>query len=248
MKTSTVIADASMLALSILFGAGSIVMFILLSSAPYFSMGWPDSYALPWNAALSLAFFVQHSGMVRRPVRARLAAFVPARYQGALYSIASGAVLALVVVLWQPSATEIYGLHGIARWAVQALSILAAATFVLSAVALRGSFDPLGIGPIRAHLRGRAAASGPFVLRGPYLWVRHPLYSCVLVLLWANPVMTADRLLLAILWTAWIVVGAMLEERDLVAEFGDAYRVYRGQVPMLIPWRGRHSTSHATSA
>jgi hypothetical protein len=43
---------------------------------------------------------------------------------------------------------------------------------------------------------------------------------------------------LDVLWTAWICVGAVLEEADLLADFGDAYRDYRRKVPMLIPWRG----------
>ena len=241
MRTSTTLADTSMLILSVLFGVGSIVMFVLLRSVHYLHMGWPDSYVLPWDALLSLAFFVQHSGMVRRPVRARLAAIVPARYQGALYSIASGAVLALVVVLWQPSETRLFELEGVPRWIALTLSILAAVAFVLSTVTLGRSFDPLGLGPIRAHLRGRADRPGDFVARGPYLWVRHPLYSCVLVLFWTNPAVSADQLLLSVMWTAWIVVGTALEERDLIAEFGEAYRAYQRQVPMLIPWRGRVS-------
>ncbi len=71
------------------------------------------------------------------------------------------------------------------------------------------------------------------------MWVRHPLYACILVLFWTNVDLTADLFLLSALWSAWIWVGAMLEERDLVAEFGDAYRAYQRQVPMFFPWRGR---------
>ena len=50
--------------------------------------------------------------------------------------------------------------------------------------------------------------------------------------------MMADGLLLSILWSGWIVAGTVLEERDLVADFGDVYRTYQQQVPMLVPWRG----------
>jgi protein-S-isoprenylcysteine O-methyltransferase Ste14 len=38
------------------------------------------------------------------------------------------------------------------------------------------------------------------------------------------------------LWTAWIVVGTVLEEADLEAELGETYRAYRRSVPMLLPW------------
>ena len=239
MTTATRAADGAMLTLSIVLGVGSVVMFAMMQSVHCVEMGWPDSLALAWDALLSLAFFLQHSGMVRRPVRARLNAVLPVRYQGALYSMASGIVLALVIVLWQRSGTPLVVLEGIPRWIAQSLSLLAVVTFVLAACSLRRSFDPLGLGPIRAHLRGQLDRVDDLVARGPYLWVRHPLYSCILVLFWTNPEMTADQLLLSVLWSVWIWVGTVLEERDLVAEFGESYRAYQRQVPMLIPWRGR---------
>jgi protein-S-isoprenylcysteine O-methyltransferase Ste14 len=239
LRTGEQAIDIAVLVLSALLGVGSIVLFATLSSVRWIDLGWSDPLALTWNALLSLAFFVQHSGMVRRPVRARLAQVWPARYQVAAYSIASGVVLALVVVFWQHSDTRLYVLGGVPRLVAQGLSLVAAIAFVLAIRSLRRSFDPLGLRPIRAHLRGQPDRQDDLVVRGPYLWVRHPLYSCILVLLWAQPAMTADQLLLASVWSAWIWVGAVLEERDLVAEFGDSYRAYQRQVPMLVPWRGR---------
>jgi protein-S-isoprenylcysteine O-methyltransferase Ste14 len=238
MRTSTRLTDYSMLTLSIVLGIGSVALFVALGSLHLVATHWPDSRVLAWDALLSAAFFLQHSGMVRRPVRARLAAAMPLRYQGAVYSVASGIALALVVILWQPSQAVAWTLHGPARGIATSVGLLAAGTFVFSAYTLGRSFDPLGLGPIRAHLRGRPYQPSVFVLRGPYLWVRHPLYSCVVVMFWSNAEMTGDHLLLAALWTIWIWVAAVLEERDLVAEFGDAYRSYQRQVPMLIPWRG----------
>jgi len=52
---------------------------------------------------------------------------------------------------------------------------------------------------------------------------------------WSHPVVSADRLLFNILWTGWVIVGTVLEERDMVAHFGDAYREYQAKVPMLLP-------------
>ncbi len=37
--------------------------------------------------------------------------------------------------------------------------------------------------------------------------------------------------------TAYIFLGATLEERDLVRVFGGEYRAYRKRVAMLTPWR-----------
>ncbi len=229
--------DYLVLALAVVFGVGSVALFAWESRPTFVALGLSLPRALAWDALLSFAFFVQHSGMVRRSFRARITAIVPRRYDGAVYAISSGVVLTLVAVLWQPTGRHLLVLDGAARWIASACALAAVAVFAYSAYVLR-PFDPLGLGAIRANLRHRRSRPSAFVVRGPYRAVRHPLYSCVLVLFWADADLTADRLLLDVLWTAWVVVGATLEERDLIAEFGDAYREYRRRVPMLIPWRG----------
>ena len=237
MNRSTRLIDYSMMALATVFGVGSIVLLLAMGSFTFVRLGWTESTLLGWDAALSIAFFVQHSVMVRRSFRTRLATVVPQRHVGAVYAIASGVVLAVVAVFWQRSENHLLVLQGISLWNARVCAVAALAVFIWSARAFR-SFDPLGLGPIKAHLRGRPAESPRFVARGPSRWVRHPLYACIIVLIWCAPDLTADRLLFNVLWTGWIWLGAMLEERDLLREFGDAYRDYRRKVPMLIPWRG----------
>jgi protein-S-isoprenylcysteine O-methyltransferase Ste14 len=237
MNRATKLLDHTMIVLAVTFGVGWLGLLAATDSLTFIRLNFSEAGVLFWDAVLSFAFFLQHSGMVRRPFRARLATVIAPRYQGAVYAIASGIVLTLVVVLWQRSQTHLLVLHGSLLWIARACSFLAVMIFAWSARALR-SFDPLGLGPIRAHLGGRPERPSSFVVRGPYRWVRHPLYSCVIVLIWSNPAPTADRLLFNVLWTAWIWVGAVLEETDLVIDLGDSYRDYRRKVPMLIPWRG----------
>jgi protein-S-isoprenylcysteine O-methyltransferase Ste14 len=47
--------------------------------------------------------------------------------------------------------------------------------------------------------------------------------------------MTSSLLALYLALTVYIVVGSRLEERRLLAEFGQAYGDYRAVVPALIP-------------
>lgn len=230
------IVDYIFILLAILLGVGSVILLAMSESIHIVNFNWSEQNILLWDAFLSLLFFAQHSIMVRKFFRRRVQKFFPELYYGAIYAIASGIALAIVVLFWQRSQTAILILQGIPKLIVTICNLAGVLVFIVGASSLR-PFDPLGIGPIRAHVRERQYKPGPFVIRGPYKWVRHPLYLGVLIMFWSNPNLTADRLLFLILWTGWIIVATYLEERDLISEFGDVYRQYKKTVPMLIPWR-----------
>ena len=224
--------------LSSVVGGGSLVVFgvfLWLGSFQLVALDLVPTMVLVWDTALCLVFFGQHSGMIRRSFRQILARLVPPHLDGAVYSIASGVALFLVMGLWQRSPVEVYSVGPPLAWFSRAVFGLAVVGFIQGLQALRG-FDGFGLRPIRDRRRGRTRLVAPLTVSGPYRWVRHPLYSCVLLMLWSCPDVAADRLLFNLLWTAWIVIGTVLEERDLVVEFGDDYRVYQAAVPMLIPW------------
>jgi protein-S-isoprenylcysteine O-methyltransferase Ste14 len=223
-----------------LVGGGSLLLFgafLVVGTFTLVRFDASEAQALIWDGFLSLLFFIQHSGMVRSPFRAWLASAIPRPYHAAAYAIASGTVLAGVVLLWQTSQTVLFRIQGPLQWLPRALCLLAIAGFIWAILALR-TFDPFGRVPIVVDLRGKPLRPPEFVLRGPYFWVRHPLYFFMLVLIWSVPEATSDRLLFNLLWTAWIVLASYLEERDLAAEFGESYRRYQKTVPMLLPWRG----------
>ena len=228
------------MAMASLLGGGALLAFYAFLIAGSFALvrfDLSETQILLVDAVLSMLFFVQHSGMVRQSFRAWLAQTVPRTYHPAVYAIASGLALVTLVVLWQASPTTLFEIHGPLRWLLRAFSLLAIAGFLWGMLAL-GGFDAFGRQPIASRLRGRPLKPPSFVVRGPYRWVRHPLYFFSLLLIWASPDLSSDRLLFNVLWTSWIVLGSCLEERDLLAEFGERYRGYQKTVPMLLPWRG----------
>ncbi len=243
-STRKLAAYAAMV-LAYAFAGGSqllFVVFLFRGSLGLVDLGGSETAVLGVDICLCLVFFVQHSGMVRKGFRQRLDRFVPAHYAPAFYAIASGTALFVAVVFWQGSADTIVAPQGLVRWLFRAGFFVSIGGFVWGSRSLRG-FDPFGIRHIRYHLRGKSVRLPPFTVRGPYRWVRHPLYTCCLLMIWSCPDLTVDRLLFNLLWTAWMIAGAMLEERDLVAELGDDYSAYQRQVPMLIPWRLRPMAS-----
>ena len=55
--------------------------------------------------------------------------------------------------------------------------------------------------------------------------------------IWVYPDLIADQLVFNVLWTIWIISGTLLEEKDLIREFGEKYMNYQQKVPMLIPYK-----------
>ena len=90
--------SATMLVLALVFGLGSVVLFagVPLGALAVVSPRWSLTTVLLWDVALSMLFFLQHSGMIRRPFRAWLARIIDPRYRAAVYGIASGIALAAV--------------------------------------------------------------------------------------------------------------------------------------------------------
>ncbi len=76
------------------------------------------------------------------------------------------------------------------------------------------------------------------VRKGPYRFVRHPIYSGVLIAVFSIPVYAASALG-AILMAGLIPVilnRIRMEEALLIEEFGEAYLEYRRSVKKLIPF------------
>lgn len=90
---------------------------------------------------------------------------------------------------------------------------------------------------LRSRVLGQGmTASGGLETGGVLAVVRHPMYFATSLLIWARPLDSSALVVNSVL-SLYLVVGTHLEERRLVAEFGEAYRAYQRRVPMLLPYR-----------
>jgi len=81
-----------------------------------------------------------------------------------------------------------------------------------------------------------------FQEKGVFGITRHPWYLGTMLLVWSilqNYSLT--EVFVAVVLSSYLVVGSLLEERKIIAEYGDRYRHYQQQVSMIIPvkwlWR-----------
>ncbi len=102
----------------------------------------------------------------------------------------------------------------------------------------------LGIQQILRKRSGNAMTeSGEFDSSGVLGVVRHPWYVAVFILLWASN-LNLTGIIINLILSAYLVIGTFLEERKLVLEFGDKYKVYQRQVSMFIPLKWLRSKLH----
>jgi protein-S-isoprenylcysteine O-methyltransferase Ste14 len=106
----------------------------------------------------------------------------------------------------------------------------------------------LGFRQIRAGIsKGGIAPAGELDTAGILGLTRHPWYLAVMLLIWARP-LDLSAILVNVILAGYLIVGACLEERKLVREFGEKYRAYQQRVPMLIPYGWLKSKMHGRDA
>lgn len=187
------------------------------------------------NLALLTLFAVQHSGMARQGFKRLFARFASPAIERSTYVLLASLALALLFWQWRPIPAIVWDIETslLANLAIGGMGL--GWLIVLYSSFLISHFELFGLTQVVSSFAGRVVAPMTFKTPGLYRLIRHPIYLGFIIAFWSTPTMTAGHLLFAAVTTAYIFVGIYLEERDLVALFGDEYRRYRARVAMLIP-------------
>jgi protein-S-isoprenylcysteine O-methyltransferase Ste14 len=179
-----------------------------------------------------------HSWLASRRVKTWLDARWPKlehRYYRLIYNIIAG--ITLLPVLAVPALFPGTNLYRIDPPWVFVTLLLQAAGVLLVVVGLlqTGPMAFLGL----SQLVGVNASEETLVVSGVYRYMRHPLYTGGMLVIWLTPLMTSSVLALDLGLTLYLYIGSLFEERKLARSFGMPYGEYQAQVPRFIPrpWR-----------
>ena len=194
-------------------------------------------------AVLWIVWCAIHSGMISQTATAflkrRLGTYY--RFYRLFFNLVAGASIVPVVVY----AHSLDG-HLVFRWenywiAVQVLLLAVSGLLFVTGARHYDMLQFLGVRQIVTGASHNALTeSGKLNPTGILSLIRHPWYAGGILFVWtAHGSMDTAALITNVILTAYLIVGATLEERKLVVEFGDEYRKYQQRVPMLmpVPWR-----------
>ena len=191
--------------------------------------------ALAIDGALLALFALQHSVMARPWFKRAWTRIVPEPVERSTYVLLSSLALLLMFWQWRPLGGVVWSVQeGFAHTIILGL-YAAGLIIVLLSTFLINHFDLFGLRQVWLYLTGRKYTQLKFRTPFFYRYVRHPLYVGWLLTFWSAPVMTLSHMFFAAMTTAYILLAIQFEETDLIAIYGEKYRRYRQDVPMIVP-------------
>lgn len=200
----------------------------------------PLALALPVDVLLVAQFPLLHSWLLGDRGRARLAHCFGAPY-GAQLATTTFALLASLQLLltfdaWLPLGPVLARAQG--AWAAVSYGAYAASiAFLGKAILDAGAGLQTGFLGWSAVAARREPRYPPMPTQGLFRVCRQPIYLGFALTLWTGPVLTVDRLALAVPWTVYCMLGPRLKERRFARWYGASWLAYRSRTPYMLPVR-----------
>jgi methanethiol S-methyltransferase len=237
---------------SFLYGIFAYVLFL---GAILYTIGFVGNFRIPQliektidsgepgNLGLSVAvdlillaiFALQHSVMARKDFKHWWTRIIPHAIERSTYVLTADLALILLLWQWRPIPSLIWTVFNPAFAHLLTVLSLGGWVLVFLSTFMISHFDLLGVQQVYDNIRRQPARNMRFQTPFLYKCVRHPLYLGLLVAFWATPAMSMGHLLFSLANTAYIFLGILLEERDLVKDFGRTYIDYQARVSMILP-------------
>lgn len=114
------------------------------------------------------------------------------------------------------------------RWIGVALGVVSLAFYAWSRATLGQEWSS----PLQLH------ENHHLVTTGPYAWMRHPIYSSLMLFMAGIALVTANWFLVAFLVVSIVDLALRMpkEEQMMLDEFGDEYEAYMQRTGRLLPW------------
>jgi len=180
-----------------------------------------------------VVFAMLHSFLALPSIKARIMRFTGLNQSA--YRLGYNIISLLVfgwVMMADRHSSVLYEISGATRYifySIQAALLVA----LVSCLVNTGIISFLGLDALMGKTGDRVPQ--PLATQGWYRIVRHPLYLLSILFMFMNPVMTVRWLLLSCMATLYFIIGALIEEKRLLKEYGEAYNRYREQVPFIVP-------------
>ena len=194
------------------------------------------SRAIAADVTLFSVFALHHSLFARDVFRKWISRMVGA-LERSFYVWVASALFIAVCAVWRPVAGVAWRVE--APWIVWLMVVpqVVGIWLTLRSASLIDIRELSGVKQVDADAPRRVQKDPPyadapieFKTRGPYGWVRHPIYSGWLLIVFAVPVMTTTRLVFAITSSVYLLIAIPFEERSLRRSSQGGYDRYMRQV------------------
>lgn len=209
---------------------------LFAASLAYFLFSYSVTFAVPasdsgvvlpvtWNVVLFTIFAMHHSVFARETVRETVRHFFAPALERSFYVWVASLLFIAVCRWWQPVPGVAWRMDGLALWVARVLQLVGVWLTLRSAAIL----DVLELAGVR-QVQQRPPHAVDFTPRGPYAWVRHPIYTGWFLMVFAASPMTMTRLVFAVVSGVYLLAAIPFEERSLLASAPDGYRRYMAEV------------------